>query len=246
VLGNPLRYVDPTGHFTDEALLAYLQDHYDDWEQYWKLWQADEAWMSLLHRAEGGDILYRATTDSTGNPRLDYFKLVGSGQDTLSGVEQLMGADWRWQDSQPCKLDTIYHDAYIQGIGGLHFGDKGEIENLGTVGNYLTASSNKVSDLESRAKDVLVWAEFSTIGFLAGNIPGAILGFLAAVFNRDISRLPGMMTDDTYLTVSFVSLPPQAGRLAPERVEFTYIFRNGENISHSLERRTIFMNNRPN
>ena len=55
---NALRYTDPTGHFTDKAIQAYLRETYGDaWEQYWQTWAGDQPWLDLLHAAQGGDIL---------------------------------------------------------------------------------------------------------------------------------------------------------------------------------------------
>jgi len=38
VLNNPLRYTDPTGHYTPEEIKKYLQDNYEDWQSYWDAW----------------------------------------------------------------------------------------------------------------------------------------------------------------------------------------------------------------
>ncbi|MEJ5312640.1 MAG: RHS repeat-associated core domain-containing protein, partial [Anaerolineae bacterium] len=39
VLNSPLRYTDPTGHFTDEAIQEYLRSQYGKyWFFYWQIW----------------------------------------------------------------------------------------------------------------------------------------------------------------------------------------------------------------
>jgi RHS repeat-associated protein len=58
VLNNPLKYIDPTGHFEDDVLKAYLKDQWgDEWEKIWNEWTASGNWMDLLHAADWGDIL---------------------------------------------------------------------------------------------------------------------------------------------------------------------------------------------
>jgi hypothetical protein len=55
-LGNPLKYVDPSGHFADEEILGWLKEQYpDSWESIWEAWQQDSAWMDLLHTAQLND-----------------------------------------------------------------------------------------------------------------------------------------------------------------------------------------------
>lgn len=77
-----MRYTDPTGHFTDDALQKYLKKlHGDDWERFWKAWLEDQDWMDLLHAAEGGDTL--ALLHEGG---LWHYLFSGKGQDLLDGI----------------------------------------------------------------------------------------------------------------------------------------------------------------
>lgn len=58
VLNNPIRYNDPTGHFSDDEIKEYLQNTYGDkWNSYWDVWSNDMEWMKLLHAAVGGGFL---------------------------------------------------------------------------------------------------------------------------------------------------------------------------------------------
>jgi len=62
-LNNPVRYTDPTGHFTDEEIQKSLKDEYgENWERVWKAWQEDEYWMWILHTARGGWEIWMANT----------------------------------------------------------------------------------------------------------------------------------------------------------------------------------------
>jgi len=51
-LDNPLRYTDPSGHYTNDEIQKYLQETYGaDWQSYWEAWQADPYWMWILDHA---------------------------------------------------------------------------------------------------------------------------------------------------------------------------------------------------
>ncbi|MGB4950179.1 MAG: RHS repeat-associated core domain-containing protein, partial [Rhizobiaceae bacterium] len=82
VLGNPLRYSDPTGHFTEEAIMNYLTGAFRDDAQYmFELWKSDSDWWSMLLEAEAGDILI-------GHHRgIEYFHTFrGEGNSLLEGI----------------------------------------------------------------------------------------------------------------------------------------------------------------
>jgi len=58
VLNSPLKYIDPTGHYTDEEIQQYLKDTYGkNWQSYWDAWQADPYWMAMLGKAQNNYIL---------------------------------------------------------------------------------------------------------------------------------------------------------------------------------------------
>ena len=61
-LNNPLRYTDPTGHYSPEEIKKYLQDNYKDWQSYWDAWQADPYWMWILDQAQDKFVLKIAAT----------------------------------------------------------------------------------------------------------------------------------------------------------------------------------------
>ena len=89
VRNNPVKYTDPSGHFTDKAIQTHLREQYgDDWQQYWHDWNSDSAWMDMLHKANAGDVFAGGDWRyNTGNPLI--LRFIGEGEDILSGAEQL-------------------------------------------------------------------------------------------------------------------------------------------------------------
>jgi len=66
VTNNPLRYTDPTGHFTQEQIEQYLKERYKDkWGSYLSAWQWDKVFWEMLLLADYGDVLYAPTTSLT-------------------------------------------------------------------------------------------------------------------------------------------------------------------------------------
>ena len=85
VRNNTIRYVDPSGHFTDDAIMDYLKGVYEDeWERYWKLWKNDKEWIKLLHAAQAGDILTRLYDN-----KVEFYKFSGKGEEFLGGIDLL-------------------------------------------------------------------------------------------------------------------------------------------------------------
>ena len=100
VENNPLRYTDPSGHFTEEAIRQYLLKYYGDEElalRTLQLWKQDRAWWEMLSLAEGGDHLLGYQWFISGNPSRPtggdskQFNAVfaGEGQGDLAGLEGL-------------------------------------------------------------------------------------------------------------------------------------------------------------
>ncbi|MBN1872730.1 MAG: hypothetical protein JXA33_00745, partial [Anaerolineae bacterium] len=107
VLGNPLRYVDSTGHFADEELSEWLKDQYPDtWESTWQTWQQNEAWMDWLHTAQLGDV--GAYLKSDGNIQWFTFgnMLLGGTLDSLHDTEV----------SKVFSLVDLYAGAWATGV----------------------------------------------------------------------------------------------------------------------------------
>jgi RHS repeat-associated protein len=76
VLNNALRYTDPTGHFTEDAIYNYLLNNEcggspicaDD-TMY--AWSQDSEWWSMLLAAEAGDVIYGMLSGTAFNGRYD-------------------------------------------------------------------------------------------------------------------------------------------------------------------------------
>jgi RHS repeat-associated protein len=83
-IGNPLRYTDPSGHFTRDAMLEYLKGAYPEtWRDVWSRWLQDEAWMSMMYKAQGGDITF------TMGGEVNAFRFIGYGHLKLEGIAQV-------------------------------------------------------------------------------------------------------------------------------------------------------------
>jgi RHS repeat-associated protein len=128
VSNNPLKYVDPTGHFEDDAIKDYLRKKYGDgWEDIWNSWTADEEWMKMLHIAEGGDVLTFLSNES-----VFYFRFAGEGQTLLEDVimsNNIVGSE----DIGIFHLWQIY-DLMQDYPGSFH-----EVGLFRTVGEHVTS-----------------------------------------------------------------------------------------------------------
>ena len=94
VENNPLRYADPSGHFTEEAIRQYLLEYYGDEElalRTLQLWKQDQEWWEMIRLAEGGDRLvgYVENVSANGDyTRLDFAAIFyGQGQEFLLGIQ---------------------------------------------------------------------------------------------------------------------------------------------------------------
>ena len=98
VNSNPVRYTDPSGHFTEDAIMEYLLQYYEGNEDAArntiKQWKKDEKWWEMITLAEGGDHLFgfkwwvesNYTNGDSENFMVDF---LGSGQDSLFGLDGL-------------------------------------------------------------------------------------------------------------------------------------------------------------
>ncbi len=88
VLNNPLKYTDPTGHFTYAAVGAYLNETYRNSSgQVFGQWYNDKSWAQMIGNAQGGDTV--ALVNSDGSTSWYYFD--GNGHDELNGIYQVPG-----------------------------------------------------------------------------------------------------------------------------------------------------------
>lgn len=84
--GNPVKFNDPSGHFTEDAIKDYLKEtHKDTWEEYWKLWSADAAWMDMLYKATACDVFASISTSGL----VSWHQFTGEGVTSLTGANEL-------------------------------------------------------------------------------------------------------------------------------------------------------------
>jgi RHS repeat-associated protein len=125
-IGNPVTCTDPTGQFTNRALMAYLQRTYEKWYgpgwvDYWECWTQDPEWIELLHKAVGGDVLFRAHKVPM-EPMLQFYRFEGEGHDLVTGMTELHEPA---RDARPLygglsfNLDELYRTS--RGVGVMHF-----------------------------------------------------------------------------------------------------------------------------
>ena len=197
---NPLRYTDPTGMFTDDAIQAYLKSTYGDaWEQYWLIWSGDQPWLDLLHAAQGGDILSRAMW-SNGSLSLAHFVLAGSGHNVLSGVYKAenLTSEPQLQDPERVPLQGVYLNQGA-GLSVLHFAENGAVNIAGQMGE-IGVSLRAVSRDDVRAQGIFQWLLIFTVSKLNPLI-GAGAGLSKALLGPEIGDLPGMKEGDTHLSM---------------------------------------------
>jgi hypothetical protein len=97
VNNSPVNYVDPTGHFTEDAIENYLKNTYGKkWKEYWDAWSADKDWWDMLLTAQAGDVLYGTVSmaSSAGGAVLQFgFTFEGDGIDVLAGITPVGNAE---------------------------------------------------------------------------------------------------------------------------------------------------------
>ena len=95
---NPIRNVDLSGHFTEDAIMDYLLQYHEGDEDAARntmnQWKKDEKWWEMITLAEGGDHLfgYKWWVESNytnGDSESFMADFLGSGQDSLIGLNGL-------------------------------------------------------------------------------------------------------------------------------------------------------------
>ena len=86
VLNNPIRFIDPSGNFTEDAVYQYILNYecggsYNCADQMIDNWSNDTGWWLMLMTAEAGDMLYGMDSDGPGR-----FQFMGSGDNKLTGL----------------------------------------------------------------------------------------------------------------------------------------------------------------
>ncbi len=142
VLNNPVRFSDPTGHFTEEAITQYLQDNHDDWETVLAAWMNDAEWWATLLAASAGDVIFGSVTQSfwDGAQMLMpvYYHFAGEGQDVLSGVAYSLSAfimENAAYGNTPFGMMTLNN--IFQGNNGVTWGGLYQKDTHGHIVNVL-------------------------------------------------------------------------------------------------------------
>jgi len=226
---NPQRYTDPTGHFTDDAIKAYLQGTYSDkWQDYWNTWLADQEWMNLLHDAEGGDVLTRASW-SNGTLSLNHVYLAGKGQDLLSGAYELDNLSQNAKQLSSISLADVYSAPY-QGMAAFRFANAAGIEVIASIGNIGVFLKTMTRE-DIRAQSFADWVAITAIGQGISPLIGLILGGAKALGSPEWGELPGRKVGDIKLTIALSADLGETRRVS----SYKTILRDGENLGrHSV------------
>lgn len=104
---NPIKYFDPTGHFTEEAIWDYIYGSCNGSascaSDMMSQWKSDQEWWEMLLAAEAGDIL-------VGGSSLDhgvFYTFAGQGRDVLEGIF--------WSDPYGEPVSDDYRNYYAGG-----------------------------------------------------------------------------------------------------------------------------------
>ncbi|GEM_PF-3136472 len=151
-LNNPLRYTDPTGHYTTDAIINYLKENYpDNWLEMWDIWRNDTAWANFLSNAQGGDYF---AIDPSSDPAVMLLQFLGTGEDVLEGIVQISQIGTIPQ--QKIKCEDIRTDKYGTKLNGLlRFDSEGNATIVHQTNPFLY--NNTYTELSSYR--IVTWQE---------------------------------------------------------------------------------------
>jgi RHS repeat-associated protein len=110
-LNNPVRFTDSTGHFSEDAIKAYLVQEYGNlWESIFNAWKADAEWWNMLLYARAGDVLVATGRQSTYGWRSLFYTFLGEGNDLLTGIARTDAAGNPFSDQDHYKRETHYYN----------------------------------------------------------------------------------------------------------------------------------------
>ena len=86
---NPINYIDPSGHFTEEAIQDYISsicgDSWTCFDTTLSDWQNNELYWDMLRAAEAGDIAFIGAIDGYFAEGM-FYKFEGSEDNVLTGI----------------------------------------------------------------------------------------------------------------------------------------------------------------
>ncbi len=218
VRSDPVRLVDPTGHFSKEAIKNYLKGQYKEkWGKYWEKWRTDKSWINLLHKSQSGDILTRL-----GNGGIEHFQFFGKGEDVLGGIASIAqpGLNPEWTGFGD--LNNVFSNKG-KGIGVMRFINGGNgidvratIGDIGYFPHVVTAE-----DVDDR--NMGIGAMVGAVTAIYNPLVGILASTVANWLSRRVSELPGLSIGDLELTIGTYSSSARWG--------YQYTFRGGQPIS---------------
>lgn len=131
VHNNPIRFNDPSGHFSEDAIWNYIHEHEcasdpNCTEQTYGMWQANTEWWEMLRAAQAGDVFVygkynpRAFGLKTKVSYQRYATFTGDGDDVLTGL-------WRsdvygniHSNSTELSFDTFFREEYRSVVNGQY------------------------------------------------------------------------------------------------------------------------------
>jgi len=139
---SPLNYVDPTGHFTVDAIKNYLKGYCEQekacYDTVLEQWQGDKDWWDMLLAAQAGDKLFGISTftNDGGQSQFEY-TFMGQGNDILSGI--LLTGNSNSISGAPTNASLIDIQAGFKDFGS------GVGSSLNWMGFYRTDNNGKPS-----------------------------------------------------------------------------------------------------
>jgi hypothetical protein len=117
---NPLRFIDPSGHFSEEAVQAYLRSYYgeDQWEKVFNAWKGNKDWWAMISAAQAGDILFGGDEDGGGF----MYEFLGNGQDRLDGVKRVGGSSPYSHSLDEMRWGSQQVSSFNDGNGSTYYG----------------------------------------------------------------------------------------------------------------------------
>ncbi len=217
VLNNPVRFIDPTGMFEQQAIEEYLQSlNADNWQETLQLWMADEQWWTALLAAQAGDML--TALDPEGNMR--FAKFEGEGQTHLSGltlVNDVFGSN----TLGTARLDKVYSGSLGLAAAVVTLNQRGQMDRAYGLNGVRAC----VSTVSKGSADFLAFMFNIGLAGLYAYIPAATasqwlaktvgISAAGAIVVPSVRCYLGLCAGDQWLTVSMSAWNPGSENVLP-------------------------------
>ena len=173
VENRPLSLVDPSGHFSEEAIIDYLTQNYGDDAQYMlEQWKSNQALWELLRYAEGGDIAFVGYSANFMAGGL-YYRFDGIGQDYLMDItiSNIMGDTPNIEDmvANPAFSSTYWDTSIDDLFAGRNNLDWGGLIRWITLQHDAAGLEQTIPQIKPRNDLVLKEGDFE-LGLIASII----------------------------------------------------------------------------